>query len=581
MKAGKSVDAYGSQPGHVTQQNDGVQAYIQALMEGIETWVELPVDRWPKHWVGKYRRPVVLLRIARYGHPDSVGLWEMNCEKMLIAVGFIMPDPEGWPSVFFHPQLKLLLVVYVDGFKMSGPKESLSKGWELVGSRIDMDVATDIGRYLGCDHVQELQVKLTVHDHPFAYLFDKSHPDPAAKEAAAAERTQDFWEVDAPKGVYIRHHCQPRKGYYVPYEEFLNACDLSNMRYTDFVQSTSEDDAISEWDTYLDEAGGYAQGKRKPAMWVGATYLFTKSCKDPKVAVASIKRDKNSAKNKARAQGFRYMDHLFKDQPCMSKPVNVMTYDMQPFLQSCNDPCQSLAGKDAKPLKQVSTPFHEERIARPLEGESEPKGALALIAARVLMKILFAARMARYDLPRAVQGLAARATKVVTTDCDKALHRLICYIHSTLDYKLKAFVGDRIEECKLRCFADADHAGEYDNKSTTGCFLVLNGPNTYFPLTSKKQTSVSISSTEAEVVAANKSLRPVGLPSSGLWAYLQNAGGIKHSGRFATWKHGNSTWERRWILGVYKGKKITCQSPPKQTIPPFPSGRVQNNSHSN
>eukprot|EP00435_Cladocopium_sp_Y103_P009950 s2079_g2.t1 len=35
--------------------------------------------------------------------------------------------------------------------------------------------------------------------------------------------------------------------------------------------------------------------------------------------------------------------------------------------------------EDAKPLKIVSTPFHEERIARPLEGESEPKGALAPI----------------------------------------------------------------------------------------------------------------------------------------------------------------------------------------------------------
>ena len=166
---------------------------------------------------------------------------------------------------------------------------------------------------------------------------------------------------------------------------------MTDVRFTDFVQSTSEDDTVSEWDKYLDETGGYAQGKKKPALWVGATYLFTKTCKDPKVAVASIKRDKNDAKKKARAQGFRYMDQLFKDQPCMSKPVNVMTYDMQPFLQSCIDRYQSLAGKDAKPLKQVSTPFHEERIARPLEGESEPKGALAPIAARVLMKILFAA----------------------------------------------------------------------------------------------------------------------------------------------------------------------------------------------
>ena len=142
------------------------------------------------------------------------------------------------------------------------------------------------------------------------------------------------------------------------------------------------------------------------------------------------------------------------------------------------------------------------------------------------MKILFSARMARYNLLRAVQGrLAARVTKW-STDCDKALHRPICYIHSNLDYELKAFAGDKISECRLWCLADADHAGEYDNKSTTGCFLVLIGPNTYFPLTafSKKQTSVSVSSTEAEVVAANISLRSVGLPSCGLWAYLQNVG---------------------------------------------------------
>ena len=44
---------------------------------------------------------------------------------------------------------------------------------------------------------------------------------------------------------------------------------------------------------------------------------------------------------------------------------------------------------------------------------------------------------------------------------------------------------------------------------------------------SKKQTSVSMSSTEAEVVSANVSLRAVGLPSSGLWSYLQQAGGVQ------------------------------------------------------
>ena len=115
MEAGKGVDAYGTRPGFIVQQNDGVQAYTQATMRGVDTWVEIPNDRWPKEWKGKYNRPVVKLRIS-YGHPDSGGLWEQHCESQLKAVGFIMPDPEGW-SVFFHPTLKLLLVVYVDDFQ--------------------------------------------------------------------------------------------------------------------------------------------------------------------------------------------------------------------------------------------------------------------------------------------------------------------------------------------------------------------------------------------------------------------------------------------------------------------------------
>ena len=241
--------------------------------------------------------------------------------------------------------------------------------------------------------------------------------------------------------------------------------------------------------------------------------------------MATIKRDKSGAKKKARAEGFSYMDQLFENQPCMQKPVTTFTYDMEPFLKSCVDRYLSLAGRDAKPLKQVSTPFHEERIARPIADEKETKGVLAPIAARVLMKVLFAARMARFDLLRAVQGLAARVTKW-SAECDKALHRLICYINSTLDHKQRAFIGDKVSECRLWLFADADHAGEYDNRSTSGCLLVLVGPNTYFPLTafSKTQTAVAMSSTESEVVSANVSLRAVGLPSSGLWAYLQNAG---------------------------------------------------------
>ena len=525
MEAGKAVDAYGAQPGFITQQNDGVQAYTQALWKGVETWVELPPDRWPKEWYGKFIRPVVLLRIALYGHPDSGGLWEQYCEAMLKLVGFIMPDPEGWPSVFFHPELKLLLVVYVDDFKMSGPKENMSKGWSLIASKIDMDTPGEVNRYLGCDHVAQHNVKLKVEDHPYAHVFDKSLADPAAPAAAACHRTQDFWELDTVNDVYMRHHVQPRKKLFMPDEEVVKTCHLAPFRFTNAIPCNNNENEVEQWDT-IGIGSNVNKGGSLNESWVGTTYFFPTSCKDPKAAMATIKRDKSGAKKKARAEGFSYMDQLFENQPCMQKPVTTFTYDMEPFLKSCVDRYLSLAGRDAKPLKQVSTPFHEERIARPIADEKETKGVLAPIAARVLMKVLFAARMARFDLLRAVQGLAARVTKW-SAECDKALHRLICYINSTLDHKQRAFIGDKVSECRLWLFADADHAGEYDNRSTSGCLLVLVGPNTYFPLTafSKKQTAVAMSSTESEVVSANVSLRAVGLPSSGLWAYLQNAGG--------------------------------------------------------
>ena len=39
MEAGKALDAYGSMPGNRTSQGDGKQAYTQALMQGILTWI--------------------------------------------------------------------------------------------------------------------------------------------------------------------------------------------------------------------------------------------------------------------------------------------------------------------------------------------------------------------------------------------------------------------------------------------------------------------------------------------------------------------------------------------------------------
>ena len=84
-------------------------------------------------------------------------------------------------------------------------------------------------------------------------------------------------------------------------------------------------------------------------------------------------------------------------------------------------------------------------------------------------------------------------------------------------------VGDPPEDLCLRLYVDADFAGDrQDAKSTSGGFLVLCGPNTFFPLSwiCKKQTAVSRSTTEAEVISLAYSLFSEALPILQLWCRI-------------------------------------------------------------
>ena len=101
--------------------------------------------------------------------------------------------------------------------------------------------------------------------------------------------------------------------------------------------------------------------------------------------------------------------------------------------------------------------------------------------------------------------------------------RLISYIHHTPDLFLTGFVSDEPKDLKLSLFVDADFAGDTGNaRSTSGGFLVLDGPSTFFPLMwlAKRQTSTSRSTTESEVVSLATSLFSEALPAMDLWDKL-------------------------------------------------------------
>ena len=104
--------------------------------------------------------------------------------------------------------------------------------------------------------------------------------------------------------------------------------------------------------------------------------------------------------------------------------------------------------------------------------------------------------------------------------CDKRLNRLISYIHHTCEYKQYCHVGNTAKQCRLGLFQDCEFAGDLeDSKSTSGGTLCVFGSHTFVPISwmCKKQTAVSHSSTESEIISLDTGLRLDGLPALELW----------------------------------------------------------------
>ena len=81
-------------------------------------------------------------------------------------------------------------------------------------------------------------------------------------------------------------------------------------------------------------------------------------------------------------------------------------------------------------------------------------------------------------------------------------------------------VGSIAKQCRLGLFQDSDFAGDReDSKSTSGGILCIFGSHAFVPISwmCKKQTAVSHSSTESEIISLDTGLRLDGLPALDLW----------------------------------------------------------------
>ena len=126
----------GLEPDGVVMQSDCSKAYTQAPYQGVLTYIRLPKKWWPKEWVGKFKDPVCKLQFNLYGHPCAGRGWEDYFTAIVVAKrnGFV--EVPNWPSVFWHAEHRILLVVYVDDLVAAGTRarveQILQPGFKLL-----------------------------------------------------------------------------------------------------------------------------------------------------------------------------------------------------------------------------------------------------------------------------------------------------------------------------------------------------------------------------------------------------------------------------------------------------------------
>ena len=129
------------------------------------------------------------------------------------------------------------------------------------------------------------------------------------------------------------------------------------------------------------------------------------------------------------------------------------------------------------------------------------------------MTTMYAARMARLDLLRAIGHLARKLTQWIGLE-DKKLRKIIEYIHSSYDLRLTGFVGDEPEQLSLVQYSGADYASDRaDAKFHQWYISGASGADGILPLAahSRRQAAVSRSTAKAEEVAAEAAMREIGV----------------------------------------------------------------------
>ena len=74
----------------------------------------------------------------------------LTARAKFFAVGFVK-IAEEWINLYWHPQKRVVLLVYVDDFKLAARRGHHDELWKALRSVIDMDEENEDARFLCCD----------------------------------------------------------------------------------------------------------------------------------------------------------------------------------------------------------------------------------------------------------------------------------------------------------------------------------------------------------------------------------------------------------------------------------------------
>ena len=249
----------------------------------------------------------------------------------------------------------------------------------------------------------------------------------------------------------------------------------------------------------------------EPTSFLDHVYLecTQRQCQVSKDIVDNYRAVKESRTSAGRTEKLPYSENL---------RISSWSYGMEDHAKKCVERYCESANKTTQQLYKVSTPCIDDHHFKE-EKEMKSVGELSQVCSQIVLKCLHLARTGRPDLLWSVNKLARSITKW-TKACDKRLNRLISYIHHKCEYRQYCRVGNTAKQCRLGLFQDSDFAGDLeDSKSTSGRTLCIFGSHTFVSTSGlcKKQTSVSQSSTESEIISLDAGSRLDGLLALELW----------------------------------------------------------------